>query len=270
MERRTFLSLMTAPIVLAPLRAAAAVEPASTYESTRKLLAEAARHRVERRFMRKLFEVGDARIAELVKALGDPDFGVSVEAQRWIRYLGNPEGMRGLAEYYRRSIGHEWAVAGPIPTPLSDWDYQRIAYELECETAFWHDVPDWYMYALALEDSERTRPLLALAFEKAAGAGEESFVGRAVRQLASGRNLGDLGTSGRLDVASLQRAFFVDEADRKYAEARLIAYSGAKDKALVEIYIGRGILAEEWWHAVVARSADRRWRYESITCVALS
>jgi hypothetical protein len=67
----------------------------------------------------------------------------------------------------------------------------------------------------------------------------------------------------------LQNAFFVSPIDRKYTSARLLALNGAVDKALVEVYINRGPLAEEWYHVVIRKCA-RGWKFFSITQVAQS
>ncbi|MCA1607614.1 MAG: hypothetical protein LC775_19590, partial [Acidobacteria bacterium] len=67
----------------------------------------------------------------------------------------------------------------------------------------------------------------------------------------------------------LNNAFFVAQEDRKYTSARVLALNSAKKKALVEVYINRGTLAEEWYH-VVLRRCDQGWKFVSITPVAVS
>lgn len=77
--------------------------------------------------------------------------------------------------------------------------------------------------------------------------------------------------SGEADLSKLvlNNAFFVRQHDRKYASARLVAINGAKTKALIQIYINRGVLAEEWWHAVVDK-AGTGWRFNSVYQAAVS
>lgn len=72
-----------------------------------------------------------------------------------------------------------------------------------------------------------------------------------------------------LAQAVLRQATFLDPADRRYTTAELIANTAAKDKAFVEIYIKRGLLADEWYHIVVSR-CEQGWRFFSITQVAIS
>lgn len=71
-----------------------------------------------------LFKVGDEKIAELIRALGDSNEDVKLSAQLIIRYLGNEEGMEAwVRDYESKKTG---SVIAPIPTPLRDWDYEFI------------------------------------------------------------------------------------------------------------------------------------------------
>jgi hypothetical protein len=67
----------------------------------------------------------------------------------------------------------------------------------------------------------------------------------------------------------LNNVFFVSAEDRKYTSAKLIGFNQKRDKAIIEIYINRGPLSEEWYHVVV-RILGRTWRYLSITQIAVS
>jgi len=76
---------------------------------------------------------------------------------------------------------------------------------------------------------------------------------------------------GEVDLAAqvLQTATFLAPADRQVTTSKVIAYSRAKDKALVEILVNRGPLSQEWYHVVVRR-VERGWTTFSITQVAIS
>ena len=51
--------------------------------------------------------------------------------------------------------------------------------------------------------------------------------------------------------------------------SRVVAYTAAKDKALVEIYVNRAALAKEWYHVVLKR-VGQDWIFFSITVAAIS
>jgi hypothetical protein len=208
-----------------------------------------------------LFRIGDERIGDLVKALDDPDKEVSLNAQRVIRYLGNEVGLKGLDEYYKRPRKEYWS-SGPTPTPLIDWDYSIIK---ENPSSLRED----YLYALALDDSARAKELLASIMQANHTLSADTPMGRFLRSVRSNEPKKVL--TGGTDLAKLvlENSFFVAELDKKYASARLIGFNAEKDKAVVEVYINRGVLAEEWWHVVI-RKEGSGWRFVSVTQVAVS
>ena len=69
-----------------------------TYQNTRKMLSEMESVRRDSDRLAMLFEIGDQRIADLIKALDSADPDASIRAQTVIRYLGNIEGMKALHE----------------------------------------------------------------------------------------------------------------------------------------------------------------------------
>ncbi len=105
--------------------------------------------------------------------------------------------------------------------------------------------------------------------KSATGIDESTFVGYAIKRIKTARPR-DLIT-GEKDLAKLvlDNAFFVAPEDHKYASARLLGLNGNKNKALVEVYINRGRLAEEWYHVVI-RKCGQGWKFFSITQVAVS
>jgi len=208
-----------------------------------------------------LFRIGDERIGDLVKALDDPDKDVSLNAQIVIRYLANDVGLRGLDEYYRRPMKEYW-ISGPIPAPLIDWDYGVIKANPSSSV-------EKYLYALALDDSARAKQLLASITRADDTLSADTPVGRFLRSVRSSDPKKVL--TGGTDLAKLvlENAFFVAELDQKYASASLVGFNAGKDKAIVEVYINRGVLAEEWWHVVV-RKQGGGWRFVSVTQVRVS
>jgi hypothetical protein len=71
--------------------------------------------------------------------------------------------------------------------------------------------------------------------------------------------------SGGPDLARLaqQNCSCVSTEDREYGHARILALTTKGDKALIEIYINRGALMEEWYH-VVMKKDDKGWRLVSV------
>lgn len=240
-----------------------------TYQNTRKLLAAMDDVKNDSDRLAVLFRVGDRRIEDLILALDDPDRDISLRAQIVIRYLGNVEGMREVIEWYdTRPSGHP--IAGPIPLPLSDWDYKFVNTNLIGKpVGTWREIGVRYLFALAIDDSQQSKRVLDAMLKNASAVNEGTFIGHAIKQIQTGRPT-DLLT-GEKDLAKMvhDKAFFVSPEDRKDATARLLGLNGNKDKALVEVYINRGRLAEEWYHVVI-RKCGQGWKFFSITPVAVS
>lgn len=238
-----------------------------TYTNTRKMLATMKDVKNNSDQLAKLFRVGDERIADLVKALDDPDPDISLRAQILIRYLGSDTGVIKLLEWFKTQ--ERFRVAGPIPIPLQERDYKVIhAQYLSVPPEKWvRSEP--YIYALALDGSPRAKEALDEMIKIAGNLDEATVANRAAKRVQAGQPTKLL--TGQQDLAKLvlNSAFFVSPDDRKYTSARLLALNGAKDKALVEVYINRGVLAEEWYHVVIQK-CEQGWRFFSVTQVALS
>ena len=227
----------------------------------RKLLSEMKDYDLHPERLAALFRIGDARIGDLVNALDDPDKEVSLNAQIVIRYLGNEAGLKGLAEYYKKPRKEYW-ISGPIPIPLIDFDYDFIKSHPS-------NMGEEYIYALALDDSPKAKELLASIARTNGNASTDSLMALALLRVNSGDPTKLL--VGNTDLAKLvlDNAFFVGEQDKKYLSAHLVELNDTKNKALVEVYINRGVLAEEWWHVVINKR-ENGWRFFSITQVAVS
>lgn len=234
-----------------------------TYQKTRKLLSDVDVTHPNKAF-RSLFQIGDARIADLIHALKDKDSEIRRRAQIIIRYLSNPEGIKALHEIYANQ--NESISSGPVPIPLADWDYKFLrSLFFENPQEHWGLLEFNYIFALLLDDSPRADAFLK-ELEKARGLSEARMfwgtddVNNARKKL-----------SGEADLPKLvlSHAFFVRPSDRQYTSARLVALNGAKDKAFVEIYIDGGVLAEKWWHVVISKQDDG-WRFNSIYQAAVS
>jgi hypothetical protein len=175
--------------------------------------------------------------------------------------------MKALEDWYSKQA--EVITSGPIPLPLRERDYEFIKDQyINKPTAAWAGA-DQYIYALALDGSPKAKALLH-KLKKGAGTIDDSTVGgRAIRLTTAGH--AERVLIGQRDLATLvsKNAFFITAKDRPFTSAKLLGLNGTKDKALIEMYINRGRLAEEWYHIVLSKRG-RGWKFFSITQVAVS
>lgn len=260
-------ALTTTVVVLLIAANAFSLTDATTYPQTRKLLSALTHIKDERAALAALFKQGDARIDDLSQALQDPDRSISLRAQVVIRYLGNEAGMNALEDWYRKQI--EIPTSGPIPLPLRERDYESIRKEFITQPVVTWDSAEKYIYALALESSPRARAMLNEMMKRGENADAGLVAGEALRRVKVSHPEKLL--IGRKDLARLvlRNAFFIAPLSRRYTSARLLGFNGVKDKALVEVYVNHGPLAEEWHHVVISKHG-RGWRFFSITRVSVS
>ena len=233
----------------------------------RQLLLKLENVKDDRKTLAKLFRTGDKCIDFLIHALDDSNPQVSLRSQNVIRYLGNSRGMKALAEYY--ATQSRITLVGPVPLPLNNWDYGVIRTNYVAKPVTWDPLSERYIYALTLDYSETARELLGLINQNAQNLEAGSTVRRALTiSLRSGPKASFI-VKHSLAESVLKNAFFIDVEDRKVTSSRLLALNAAGDKGLVELYINRGPLAEEWYHVVVSKQ-DEHWKFFSITQVAVS
>ncbi len=229
-----------------------------SYENTRRLLAEMNAVDLNKQFV-QLFNQGENRIADIVKALDDPNKDIRQNAQVIIRYLGNDLEMSDLITSYGK--GKTYTVAGPIPIPLREWDYDSIIKSYK-------NLPsNSYIYALAIDSSPKAKNVLNELTDNAKNNPKANQL--AYENVKSVNPNDFLTDSSDLAKTVLDKAFFVSNEDKKFATSTFISFNEAKNKALVEIYINRGALSEEWYHVVINKT-EKGWKFLSITPVATS
>lgn len=211
-----------------------------------------------------LFHIGDEKIIALINALDDPDRGVRYNAQSIIRYLGNDKGMGALTE--RCKIKVNICLGLPIPVPLRDFDYQLIRLHFVDEPPLGTPLMDSYLFALALDGSTRATLVFHQVIENSKKHEIEADESRYIQLSRVGKISAK---EVNLTDEVLKNASFLSARARQLATAKLISYNGAKDKALLEIYVNGGPLAEEWYHIVLSKY-DQEWKFFSVTLVALS
>jgi len=245
---------------------AVAIQNVRASVDTRELLTELNSIKSDREVLATLFKTGDERISDLIEALNDHDREISVRAQIVIRYLGNETGMKALESWYKNQA--QIVIAGPVPLPLRERDYEFINVEyIDKPGLAW--IADSYIYALALDGSAKAKNLLNEMMKRAGPIDNSTAGGRALGRVFASAPRKLLTAQTDLAKMVLANAFFILPSDRAYSSSRLLALNAANDKALVEVYINRGPLAEEWYHVVISKQG-RNWKFFSITQVAVS
>lgn len=240
----------------------AASQSVTAYEDLRRLLLE--KPLIKDETLTTLFSIGDARIQGLIRALDDPNTVVRRNAQIVIRYLGNDEGMKVLIDGYKKS--RVYVLAGPIPLPLRDWDYEYIRKQYLSQSGEWDQSTASYMYALALDGSPEAVALLSeLNAQIEKGAISYHYALQQVKSIKSNW----LGKEPDLVKLVVDNAFFISSDHLEHASGKLLGFNYAKDKALIEVNVGGVPLAEERYH-VVLQSHREGWRVFSVRRVAVS
>ncbi|HLA12651.1 MAG TPA: hypothetical protein VJ023_18845 [Pyrinomonadaceae bacterium] len=238
-----------------------------TYKTTRQLLFGLNGVRGREEELVRLFRQGDDRIADLIRALDDSDRVVSRNAQVIIRYLGNEMGMRAVIQGYGK--GETYVIAGPVPLPLREWDYKYINDYYSGQPKNWDNRLASYVYALGFDASPEAKAALDRLVKSVDRIDESTAAGRAFVHVTRGQRNKLLSGQRELGKLVLDNAFFIAAGDRSNTSARLLGFDGAQDKALVEVHIDGGPLAEEWYHVVIIK-CDQGWKFYSITQVAVS
>lgn len=228
----------------------------STYQETRQMLARLGDPVLDSERYAMAFRMGFNRVDDLIRALNDDDAIVRLKAQVVLRYIADP---RGLVALDPARLGNkDIQTTGPVPAPVTEMDYKL------CANLYLTDKPNiWRLtetqIALVIDGSPRARAMLDALKSKGLGTDVDRF---AVARTPF---------EARDDVsdAVLRNSLIIPQSDRHLVTAKLLALSPSKEKALVSLYINRGVLAEEWWHVVVARQGDR-WRFVSITMIGNS
>jgi HEAT repeat protein len=212
-----------------------------------------------------LFSLGDERIQDLIRALDDPNKVVRRNAQAVIRYLGNDAGMKALIEGYQKS--RILSLAGPVPLPLRDWDYEYVRKQYLQKSGEWDQRAASYIYALALDGGPKATALLSELAEKM----EKGVIPyhHALYQVKAIQPRELLVKETDLAKLVVDNAFFISSGHREHALARLLGFNHAKDKALIKVNVGGVPLAEESYHIVLERRREG-WSFFSVTLVAVS
>jgi hypothetical protein len=240
-------------------------QPAGTYEDTYKLLLKMEDALTREVSLTKLFGVGDERIQDLIRALNEPNEAARRNAQIVIRYLGNDAGMKAVIESYRKSKAY--SEVGPVPLPLSNWDYELIRNHYLTKARAWDQRATSYIYALALDESTDAVALLReWNKEIEQGVIPYHYAMHQVKAIRPGAAI-----LGDTDLAKLvaDNAFFVNSDERRHISSKLMGFNHARNKALIKVNVGEEPLGTEQYHVVLQKRGEA-WRFYSVTPISVS
>ena len=228
----------------------------------RRLLLEMTRNHTSTEQLAVLFQADERQVDVLVRALEDPDPEVKLNAQIVIRYLGNEREMR--AWFKLHEAGKSTSFTAPIPIPLQKWDYEFVREFYLRDNVRTEPLLEAYLFALVLDGSIEAEQLFGAVIANCKKHGFNIAGSRFLKV----RNVG-IDTDNDLAREVFAEASFLSARARQYTTAKLLAYSASKDKALVELFVNGGPLAQEWWHVVLSKHGNV-WKFFSITQVAVS
>ena len=205
----------------------------------------------------KLFEMGDENIDELIESLKVLNTKVQLNAQKVIRYLANEKGMKAVFESYKTN--NQYSFVYPVPIPLNDWDYEFL--DKNCLQTPVCDVDYAYATALILDNSKKSLQIYNSIRDRIAVSEQPLFKKILETQ-------GDL-VSQETNLEKLIEKQLIPSSELKCTTISLLAYSSKKDKALVELYINHGVLAEEWFNLVLKKTSNG-WQIISLAQTAIS
>jgi hypothetical protein len=116
------LTILLLLLILNGANSSSGQNQSKTYLETRKLLLEMERPHANKS-LKKLFEEGDLRQADLIKALYDSDQKVSLNAQSVIKYLAEPKILTALDEWYEYRKTHTKEYWNSPVTLLTETKY---------------------------------------------------------------------------------------------------------------------------------------------------
>lgn len=224
----------------------------------------------ENKAISKLFQIGDKCINDIIFNLNGKDFQMSVAAQEIIRYLGNEKGLIAL-ETWNKNNSKSYPVWGPVPTPIMDFDYEMIEANLLGDSQRYLGLlTSKYFYALAIDkNSPKSKLLFQRILRNLEADNEETITRRIADHFKNNYPLKSFLSTKNIENSVLDNAFFLSEEDKKFTNAKLLSFNENKDKALIELHLSRGLLAEEWHHVVI-KKIENNWEFFSITFIKQS
>jgi hypothetical protein len=207
--------------------------------------------------MAKLFEEGSPAVPQLVVLLKSQDQSVSDNAQLMLR---TARGIEALQEWYLQPRPVLRMVNGPVPSPLTDWDYKHIESAiLSRPYQEWKAEAVNYLMALFVDASPRADQMLKRMLDEIPEDGLTAVSDLADR-IRKNSSRPDRCLSGMVEKEIVEGAFFLSPAEKKRTEVKVVAYDEEHRRALVMVSqsFGRTFL-------VVFSRTESCWGYQSIS-----
>ncbi len=215
--------------------------------------------------MAKIFEEGSPLVPQLIVLLNDHDGSVSDNAQLMLRIIGDAPGIQALQDWYQQPRPALRMVNGPVPSPLTDWDYGHI------ETAILsHRYQEWkteavnYLLALFVDGSPRADQMLKKMLNEVPPNGP-TVVSNLAGRMRDNSPHTERCFSGVIEKEIVEGAFFLSPAEKKRSVVNILAYDEGHRRALVTVSqtFGNTFL-------VVLSRGESCWQYQSISLYSIN
>lgn len=234
-----------------------------TYRETRSLLKTSNLYFSDRA-LGKLFQIGDERIDDLIIALDDKDEEVALNAQRIIRYLGNPKATKALYDWFGKQQ-HLKIAFGAIPLPINQWEFDFAEFQInKSGNVLDSGFATGNIYPLLLDDSKQAKELLEKIIKELGKSEAGKYWVEKFNQIIKNNPKKVFKVDGNLEKSILQNAYFLHTGESQHTSVKLLAYNLKKDRALV--YLGN---FGAKWHIVIEKAGEG-WRFYSITQTSVS
>lgn len=238
-------------------------------ENLRKAVADIANFHspTYERSLRALFATPPNGLDLIMKFVGSSNVDESKGAQFIIRYLGGDEHLDQMLEL----CNSRCFLSGPIPIPLHPLDAKELEYLLnKTDLCKLSDFNMKYVYAAFFDNSSPSRELRNRVEEKARYCPKDSiFVSRlSALQTVNKRQI-EVGIERSVELVR-DNLFFLTDEERKRAKLQYLGVNYRGDRALFEILIDNGVLANRYIHVVFLKNGENKWRFYSVTQVSQS
>ncbi|MGA3135379.1 MAG: hypothetical protein ABSC88_05220 [Terracidiphilus sp.] len=209
--------------------------------------------------MIKIFSQGDSIISKLVVALDDPDTNVAMHAQFMLLLLGDEHGIQSLHQWYDRPRPILRIVNGPVPVPLSEWDFKQIEAILAHPSSEWKNEAENYFYALAIDRSTRAQELLKKMIEAIPVGDTSNAFAQMVTELKHCIGCATSCSFGTPQKMVQKNAFFFDSEEVKSMKIEVLGYANGNNLALLRLsqIMGNTFL-------VVLKRQGTCWQFQSV------
>ena len=215
--------------------------------------------------MAKIFEEGSPLVPQLIVLLNDHDESVSDNAQLMLRTIGDARGIQALQDWYQQPRPVLRMVSGPVPSPLTDWDYKHIESAiLSRPYQEWKTEAVNYLLALFVDGSPKADQMLKKMLNEVPADGL-TVVSNLADRIRDNSYRTERCFSAVIEKEIVEGAFFLSPAEKKRSVVKILAYDEEHRRALVTVSqtFGNTFL-------VVLSRAESCWGYQSISLYSIN